>query len=180
MNKIIGGILALLGAVAMTSCGQSAQQQDVTSSGEAQSKSMPVVASSGSPHVIDPSVIASAKPTGQPCSLDSIDDSYAKQVVVAAGKPHVFRGWLLNASRQPAGKFSLILEGTQAFAIAAHTGASRPDVGTYLGEPKLSGAGFEFESSLAKIPVGNYKLMLLINDGGRVYSCEIGKELQVG
>lgn len=71
--------------------------------------------------MIDASIIAAAKPTAQPCSLDAIDGSYAKQVTVSVGKPHVFRRWLLNSSREPAGKFSLVLKGNHDFATPATT-----------------------------------------------------------
>lgn len=180
MNKINGGILALLASLALTSCGKGSQQEAVSSAGEAQSKrSVPVANSLGSPHAIDPSVIASAKPTGQPCSLDSIDGNYAKQVTLKPGKPYAFRGWLLDASRQPARKFSLVLESKQDYAISATTGVSRADVGAYLKDPQLDGAGFEFAAPLAAVRPGEYKLALLVGHGSAVHSCDVEKTLIV-
>lgn len=179
MNKIAGGIYAIFGALAMTSCGHGTQQQAVTGARETQNAKAPAANKAGSPQMIDASVIAAAKPTGQPCSLDTVDGSYAKQVRVTAGKPHVFRGWLLDASRKPAGKFSLILEGKQDFAIVAVTGVSRPDVGAYLRDPKLDEAGFEFVSAFTAIPPGEYKLVLLVDHRSAAHSCDVEKRLTV-
>lgn len=177
MNKIAGDIFASFGALAMVSCGQGAQQQIVTGARETQSTKATTASKAGSPQMIDASVIAAAKLTAQPCSLDAVDGSYAKQVHVVAGKPHVFRGWLLDASRQPAGKFSLIFEGKQDLAIAAVTGVSRPDVGAYVRDPKLDEAGFEFAPTFTALPPGEYKLVLLVEHGSVAHSCDVDKRL---
>lgn len=177
MNKITGGILTVMGVLTFAGCGHNAQQQAATTA--AQKASAQTASPAGNPQVIDASVLALAKSTNQPCSLDSIDGNYAKQVHMAQGKLHVFRGWLVDASRQPAGKFSLVLEGKQDFAIAAATGVSRPDVGAYLKDSALGAAGFVFSSVVGSVPSGDYKLTLLVNRGGAVYSCDVEKTLVV-
>lgn len=179
MKAVFCGILAILGAVALAGCGNSGHPQASGVAG-GESQGAPVAASpAGNIHPVDASVLASAKSTEQPCSLDSIDGNYAKQVHVTASKPHVFRGWLLDASRKPAGKFSLMLEGKQDFAIPATTGVSRPDVGDYLKDPALDTVGFAFSSVIGSVPSGEYKLTLLISHGNGAHLCETGKALAV-
>lgn len=180
MKRIAFGTLGAILALALVGCGKG-EQQNVPSgsvSGD-QEKAAAATSISSRPVVLDAGALASAKPTGEPCSLDSIDGNYAKQVIVAANKPHTFRGWLLNALRQPAGQFSLVLEGKRDFAIAAVTGVSRPDVGAYLKDSALGAAGFVFSSVVGSVPLGDYKLTLLVDRGGVVYSCDVEKTLVV-
>ncbi len=180
MKAVFCGILAILGAVALAGCGNSGHPQASGVAGE-ESQGVPVAASpAGDIHPMDASVLASAKSTGQPCSLDSIDGNYAKQVHVTADTPHVFRGWLLDASRKPAGKFSLVLEGKQDFAIPATTGVSRPDVGAYLKNPALGTAGFAFSSALESVSPGTYDVKLLVHQGSSAYVCDAKRKIVVG
>lgn len=179
MKAVFCGILAIVGAIALAGCGNSGHPQASGVTG-GESQEVPVAATpAGDIRTLEASALTSATPTGQPCSLDSIDGNYAKQVHVTADTPHVFRGWLLDASRKPAGKFSLVLEGKQDFAIPATTGVSRPDVGAYLKNPALGIAGFAFSSAIGLVPSGDYELGLLVIRGNTVYQCETGKKLIV-
>jgi hypothetical protein len=177
MKAVFCGILAILGAVALAGCGNSGHPQASGVAG-GESQGVPVAVSpAGDIRTLEASVLASATPTGQPCSLDSIDGNYAKQVHVTAGTPHVFRGWLLDASRKPAEKFSLVLDGKQDFAIPASTGVSRPDVGDYLKDHALDTAGFAFTSKLKSIPPGEYRIVLKTIKGNQIFFCDADKTL---
>jgi len=177
LNKIMSGTLTVMGVLALAGCGHNAQQQAATTVAQKTSAQTPSPA--GNPQVIDASALALAKSTNQPCSLDSIDGNYAKQVHVAQNKLHVFRGWLLDASRQPAGNFNLVLEGRQSYAIPAVTGVARPDVGDYLKNPALAQAGFEFSSALQDVELGQYTLLLMVKVQHRELICQLAKDVIV-
>lgn len=161
-------------ALVLAACGQSGQQATAPTQSAASTITAPTTAiATDDARSLDSSVLTAAKPTGQPCSLDS-------EPQLQLGKSYVFRGWLLDPSRQPAGKFDVALVGNQDFAIAATTGFSRPDVGAYMKDPALAAAGFKFSTTIESVPVGGYEVRLLIKRGADVYACDTGKTLIVG
>lgn len=173
MNKKLA-LVSSLAAFALAACGQSGQQATAPMQSAASAITAPTTAiPTDDAQPLDSSVLAAAKPTEQPCSLDS-------EPQLQLGKPYVFRGWLLGPSRQPAGKFDVAMVGNQDFAIAATTGFSRPDVGAYMKDPALAAAGFEFSTTIESVPVGRYEVRLLIKRGADVYVCDTGKTLMVG
>jgi hypothetical protein len=180
MKAVFCGILGVLAAFALAGCGKGGYPQaSGVAAGTSDGTTVVATTPAEEIHTLEASVLASAKPTGQPCSLDSIDGNYSKQVHVTAGKPHVFRGWLLNASRQPACKLNLILEGKQNYAIPAVTGVARPDVGDYLTNPALAQAGFEFSSALQDVAPGQYTLLLMIRGQHRALICQLAKDVVI-
>jgi hypothetical protein len=129
---------------------------------------------------LDPAVLSEAKWTGAGCSLDTVDGNYSKDGVrLTSGKSHVFRGWILNAAKQPAGKFGLVFKGATTFVVAASTGVSRSDVGAFYKNPALNSAGFNFSTTLTPIPAGDYRMSFIIQESGHAHFCDAGKTLTV-
>lgn len=129
---------------------------------------------------IDADVLAAAQRTSDTCSLDSIDGNYSKdQVKLAKGKPHVFRGWLLDEAKHHVGQFSLVLKGARNFAIQASTGVARADVGEFFKDPTLSDAGFNFSSTLASVQAGEYHVIYMAKNSGHTHLCDTGKTLTI-
>jgi len=160
-------------------------QPPLADSGSAPSPATPTQASAtrvakGSVGPLAEGSIADAKPTGQPCSLDSVDDNYAKQVQLDPAVPHVFRGWMLEPTRQLAGKFSVVLIGAHDYALSSATGVTRTDVGDYLKDPALASAGFVFQVSVKNIPSGPYQAKLVANQAGTAYVCDTEKSFVIG
>ena len=164
--KSKSAILALLAssALALAGCGSHDQQSAATDSGI-----QPVSSDD----------LASAVPTQQPCSLDTIDGNTSAAIELAKEQPHTFRGWLSDESKKPAGDFSLVLTGPAIFEIAAKTGASRPDVAEGTGVPALADAGFEFTKELTSVPSGSYQVRFLISRGTNKYVCEATKTINL-
>lgn len=178
--KVLVASASLLTLVACGS-GQPPQAENGVASTPAaspQSSAAPVANGSVSP--LAEGSIAAAKPTGQPCSLDSVDDNYAKQVHLDPTVSHVFRGWMLGPSRQPAGKFSIALIGAKDYALSSTTGVNRGDVGDYLKDPALATAGFAFQVSLKDVQAGTYQTRLLTDQAGTVYVCDTEKMVVIG
>lgn len=173
MNKTFA-LLCTTCAISLVACGQTSHPTTGSSPSASQAVTLQTMSSqgAGAARPLDAGAIVAAKPTGQPCSFDS--DPH-----VTPGKPQVFKGWLLGPSRKPAGAFTLVMQGSQTFGIQSTTGATRPDVGKYLGEPALAAAGFRFTGTLTAIPPGNYKVELLITRGSEAYVCDTGKVLIV-
>lgn len=134
----------------------------------------------GSVSPMDAGVVANAQWTGAACSLDTIDDSYSKdQIKLDRNHPHVFRGWLLDETKQPAGNFSLVLKGAQDYAISASTGEMRKDVGEYFKDPALNAAGFSVSADLSAVQVGDYDIKFVVQKSGHTYFCDSGKKLSL-
>jgi len=173
MNKLLV-LIAAVGIVPLAGCGQSGQQSTGTTGTQPSAEhTTPVTASSIQP--VAASVVSSAQLSGEPCSLDSVDGNYAARVPLSRGKPTVFRGWLENHQRQPAGSFRLVLIGNQAYGIPAKTGVERPDVASGQHDPGLEAAGFNFSATLKTLPAGDYSVRFLMNEGGKTYWCDAKK-----
>jgi hypothetical protein len=166
-------VAALLFALALSACGSGESSPSAAAAGAAG----PVA--SGKVVLLDSDALVGAQSTGTACSLDTIDDSYAKEASLENTKPHVFRGWMLSESRQPAGKFDLVLKGTPSYAIAASTGETRKDVGEYFKDPAMSTAGFSVSSDLSGVPAGVHDIIFVIERNGRTYYCDSGKKLSL-
>jgi len=179
-------IPVLIGGLTLAGCGNNDQQTPQTAHSSAASTSTPAtpeVTTAVAEDKITPlssDVVAAAQWTGAVCSLDTVDGDYSKdQVKLTIGKPHVFRGWLLNAAKHPAGQFSLVLKGQENFEIPAQTGVARADVGTFFKDPALSDAGFNFSSTLAQVQAGEYHVIYTIKNFGHTYFCDTGKTLTI-
>lgn len=122
-----------------------------------------------------------AKPSPAPCSFDSVGMQYFQgTLTVDRSQPLHLRGWLSNAEHKPAGQFRLVLSGeSSAWAIPASTGALRPDVSKYYGQPALGIAGFDLMADLAQLPAGTYAIMLVFEADGGLLTCDAGKRLQL-
>lgn len=185
-------ICVFISALALAGCGNNDQQPPVDGQSNGASSTAPAApAAPAAPEVttavaedkiqvLGSDVLAAAQWTNAACSLDTVDGNYSKnQVKLISGKPHVFRGWLLNATKHPAGQFSLVLKGLRTFAVPASTGVTRADVGAFFKNPALSDAGFNFSSTLTSIPVGEYHVTFIIQEPGHVYFCDADKTLTV-
>jgi hypothetical protein len=129
-------------------------------------------------HSLAPNVLDSAKLTGAACSLDTIDDIYFNdQLKLVGGERHVFRGWVLDNTKHPAGSFSLVLKGSRIFAIPAATGVTRKDVSDFYKDPSLISAGFSISAELSPVPAGEYSLLFMIQSGQSTYYCDAKKSL---
>jgi len=125
-------------------------------------------------------MLATAKSGAAACSFDSVDGNYGRTAVkLEREKPHVFRGWVLDETKHPAGNFQFRLKGDQSFQIAASTGIQRPDVGSYLGDPSLASAGFNFSVAIKSIPAGLYAVELVTGIGAASRVCDTGKTLLI-
>jgi hypothetical protein len=114
------------------------------------------------------------------CSLDTVAGIYSStNFNLTAGRSYVFRGWFVDDARRPAGEFSIILKGRQAYRIVAHTGVSRPDVGIYFHNEVASGAGFNVDLSLAAVSKGIYSISYLVDRGEDRYMCDGGKTITI-
>lgn len=172
-------------ALALAACGQTSQSPSVSAPGSAPAASAPVSSadatvapeSSASAQPIASAVVAGAKLSGQACSLDTIEGSYDARVTLNRTKPHAFRGWLENDQQKAAGEFQIVLAGNEDFAIDAHTGIARPDVAASLHNPALADAGFNVAGNLDAVPVGEYRVQLLMQMNGNGRMCETKKSL---
>lgn len=126
---------------------------------------------------ISANVVDSAALSGQACSLDTVDGSYATQLKLSTGGSHSFRGWVASHLQQPAGRFEIVLVGTNDFAARANTGVARPDVAASLKNPKLVDAGFEASVDLGSVPAGHYAVRFLMQGNAGSYWCDTKKEL---
>lgn len=173
MNKLLA-LIAAVGIVPLAGCGQSGQQSTGTTGTQPSAEhTTPVTASSIQP--VAAGVVSSAQLSGEPCSLDSVDGSYAARVPLSKSKPAIFRGWLESHQRHPAGSFSLVLIGKQAYGIPAKTGVDRPDVASGRNDPGLEAAGFNFSAILDVLPAGDYSVRFLMSEGGKAYWCDTKK-----
>lgn len=171
-----------IGVLTLAGCGNNEQQTPPNVQGNVASTSSPAVpevttaVAEDKIQSLGPDVLASAQSTDAPCSLDSIDGNYFKdQVKLASGKSHVFRGWLLDETRHPAGNFSFVLKGPHNYAIPTKTGVVRNDVGDYFKDSALSDTGFNFSTTLASISAGEYHVTFVIQRDQKAYFCDSGK-----
>ena len=123
-------------------------------------------------------ILTKADWTGKNCSLDSVD-AMTKDIAVAKGQPHVFKGFLIGHDDAAPGAFSLILKGSENYEIPVSTGAARPDVAEFFKNPALGNAGYDVSTTLASVPAGNYEVWMLIRKGERTFFCEAGQTIAV-
>lgn len=175
-----------IGVFTLAGCGNNEQQTPSGVHGNMVSTSSPAVpelttaVAEDKIQSLGPDVLAAAQSTNAPCSLDSIDGNYFKdQVKLASGKSHVFRGWLLDEAKRPAGNFSFVLKGPHDYAIPTTTGVVRNDVGDYLKDPVLSGAGFNFSTTLTSLLAGEYHVTFVVQRDQKAYFCDSGKTFTV-
>lgn len=172
-NRLLYVLLA--STCALAGCGTSGQQGAASSAQPAAPASTTAHTAPVTEAVAEPfsaAVLASAAPTGQPCSFDS--DPH-----VTIGKQNQLHGWMLGPLHTPAGKLSFVLVGKSDFAIATSTGVARPDVGAYLGDPALSTAGYALSSTLDAVPPGDYVVKLMATSDNKLYVCNTNKNLHV-
>lgn len=176
----------LIGMLTLAGCGNNDQQAAAGAKNTAASASTPAtreattVVTEDKIQSISADVLAAAQRTGDTCSLDSVEGNYSRdQVRLAKGKPHVFRGWLLDKAKHPAGQFSLVLRGAQNFGILASTGVARTDVGEFFKDPTLNDAGFNFSSTLASVQGGKYHVIYMTKNLDHTYFCDTGKTLTI-
>ena len=178
-------VATLISTLPMAGCGHNeagapAKAQDnavvASAASAASATTMPVPKGVVTP--LDSGVLANARSTGVACSLDTIDGNYSKDLLALdRSHPHVFHGWLLDEAKQPAGEFSLVLKGTQDYAISASTGEIRKDVGEYFKDPALSAAGFSVSTDLSVVQSGGYDVIFVIQKSGHVYFCDSRRKL---
>ncbi|GGY14385.1 hypothetical protein GCM10008098_01470 [Rhodanobacter panaciterrae] len=175
-----------IGMLTLAGCGNNDQQNAAGAKSTAASANTPAapevttVVAEDKIQLIGADVLAAAQRTGDTCSLDSVDGNYSRnQVKLAEGKPHVFRGWLLDEAKHPAGQFSLVLKGAQDFEILVSTGVVRTDVGEFFKDPTLGDAGFNFSSALASVKAGDYHVIYMTKNSEKTYFCDTGKTLTI-
>lgn len=177
-----------LAALALAACGQTNQPPPTSASASAPVASEPAAPvatttapeSSASAQPIASAIVADAKLSGQACSLDTIDGSYStNRLTLARGQPHVFRGWVLDPGKQPPGAFSVVLKGTQDFAVATSTGQTRKDVSEYFKNPAALTAGFKVSADLSTVPVGDYRIIFLMQKSTDASFCDSGKDIVI-
>jgi glycosyltransferase involved in cell wall biosynthesis len=185
-NKLTLAV-ALIGIFSLTGCGSNEAASPDGASSNAAMTSPTSAASVGAAPVprgrvspLESSTLTSAQWTGASCSLDTIDGSYSKDVLkLDKSHPHIFRGWLLDEAKKPAGKFSLVLKGSSDYAISASTGEIRKDVGEYFKNPALNDAGFSVSADLSTLQAGNYDVIFVIRKSGRAFFCESGRKVSL-
>lgn len=129
---------------------------------------------------ISGSALAEVRQGTAACAFDSVDGDYsATQARLNKSSAHVFRGWALAEDRRVAKDIKLVLKGTDSFAISAHTGVNRPDVGAFFNNPNLNPAGFNFSTTLKSVPQGKYYVLLVTQLGGFSYGCETKKSMTI-
>lgn len=139
---------------------------------------VPVSKGNVTPLAVD--VLTGAQWTSAACSLDTIDDNYSKdRISLDRAKPHVFRGWMLDEAKHPAGAFSVVLKGTNDYAISTATGELRKDVGEYFKDPALSTAGFSVSADLANVAAGDYDVEYVIQKAGKAYFCDTARTISL-
>lgn len=184
-NKVIVGAALLMNIFALAGCGSdNSTAPDNSSANAAAVANAPakgVTAPEGDVSSLDSSVLAGAKWSGAACSLDTIDGSYSKdQLKLNRNHQHVFRGWTLDETKRPAGKFDLVLRGAvQDFAISTSTGELRKDVGDYFKDPALSASGFSVSATLSTVPAGVYDITFLFQRSGAAYFCDSGRKIEI-
>jgi hypothetical protein len=180
MNSRTLIVTTLFVALILAGCQNSGQQTPQHDSGAPATAEQATLVEEKSIQPVNAEILASASQTGSICAFDSVDGNYfLNQVKLIKGRPHVFRGWLADEVKHPAGEFSFVLEGQQNFAIPVATGVVRSDVGDYFKDPSLAAAGYNFSTMLNSVPSGEYKATLVFHRGGRVYSCDTGKKFIV-
>jgi len=180
-------VTMLISALPMAGCGHNEAGAPTRASGNAVAASAASAAGATTTPVpkgvvtpLDSGVLANAQSTGVACSLDTIDGNHSKDLLTLdRSRPLVFRGWLLDEAKQPAGEFSLVLKGTQDYAISASTGEMRKDVGEYFKDPALSAAGFSVSADLSVVQRGSYSLVLVIRKPGRVFFCDTERRVSL-
>lgn len=186
MNTKVLLIPICIGVFALAGCGKNDQQapsgvqDNVVSTKNPAASEVTMAVAEDKIQPLGSDVLAAAQSTNAACSLDSVDENYFKgQVKLTSGRSHVFRGWLLDETRHPAGNFSFVLKGMHNYAISAKTGVVRNDVGDYFKDPTLSDAGFNFSTTLTSISAGEYRVTFVIQRDQKAYFCDSGKTFTV-
>lgn len=100
------------------------------------------------------------------CLLDQINNHTAgNSASVESGSIATFRGWAGDGRGRAAGKFALVLKGTEhSWYAPATTGEARPDIVRALHSDDMTTSGFNFAASLAGVAPGGYALYLFKAD----------------
>jgi hypothetical protein len=123
------------------------------------------------------------------CSLESALDlasgaqspgSAPNSYLVARGTHYKLSGFATNkdAGSVPA-NIRLLLVGAQSYAIAAHTGADRPDVASYFKTPAFAKAGYEADAAFDDVAAGDYEVFAIMGEGNDRLACPTHQTLTV-
>jgi hypothetical protein len=123
------------------------------------------------------------------CSLESALDlasgaqsagSAPNSYLVARGTHYKLSGFATNkdAGSVPA-NIRLLLVGAQSYAIAAHTGADRPDVASYFKTPAFAKAGYQADAAFDDVAAGDYEVFAIMGEGNDGLACPTHQTLTV-
>jgi len=92
----------------------------------------------------------------------------------SVGKGQAYRliGFASNrdAGAVPA-TFRLVLVGAKVYALAAATGAARPDVAAYFKTPAFAKAGYQADAAFDRVDAGEYRVFALQGAGAETLAC---------
>jgi hypothetical protein len=123
------------------------------------------------------------------CSLESALDlasgaqnpgSAPNSYLVGRGTHYKLSGFATNkdAGSVPA-NIRLLLVGAQSYAIAAHTGADRPDVASYFKTPAFAKAGYQADAAFDDVAAGDYEVFAIMGEGNDRLACPTHQTLTV-
>ena len=114
------------------------------------------------------------------CNVDSIDGRPAANADLQRTSSPVFAGWISDsASGTVPPRVTIILKGQGDFAVTASTGAVRADVAKARNRPSLLHSGYMVKADLARVPAGEYSLVLLGSASGHDVICDTRKQVSV-
>lgn len=121
------------------------------------------------------------------CNLERIGNDLLNSstaYVPADASNIVLRGWMGDEAskgipQNPVVMFKLIGTG-RAWQLPITQNVKRDDVARDTGSATLAQSGFEANANVAGLPVGTYRMLLVSDRDGSRYSCDNGRNLQIG
>lgn len=114
------------------------------------------------------------------CNLDAVEGVPLGAKPLARGGSALFAGWAAASSGAAVpSTVTIVLTGAHAYAVAAPTGAPRPDVAKAQGKPELAMSGYQVKADMSEVETGTYKVELRYDASGKAWRCTTAHSLRV-
>ncbi|MGO0999902.1 hypothetical protein [Lysobacter sp. CA196] len=132
------------------------------------------------------SAITTASVAGGECALDYLgqDGAASSAKVLKKGAPTKISGWAALPAEGPVKRMLLEwkpVTGSPAFDgfVALNFAQRRDDVAAAKGGERYRNSGYDRYGLIKDIPVGTYRLYLVLDKGDELFQCDLGREVAV-
>lgn len=184
MSKICGVAIAVM-CMAITGCGDSTPipaQSGASLPGTASTptaRAEAYAASSAAFLPISPAELANSVQISS-CNVDQVNGQPANGVPLDHMGTGTLSGWAADGvTRTVPSNLRVLLLGARNFAVPAKTGELRRDVAAGTGVPAFVTSGFKVNADMDAVPVGEYRVAMLYDGGGKQLLCNTDVKLSV-